>query len=285
MIDTIQLKIATSDVKEINLNKIILKYQNIININKSKTLNSGITTLVLRDNNNKTTSLNDYNTCLNNIEKELGVKIILNRFDLATDLNESIKNNKELFFLFQTALNYTRTKSIKNIFSTTKDFSTVNYKIKDNSKWETTIYDHKDKPGRSGNTRIEQRFLNIRRSLNNINTIKKKIVEYNKELDSLTSHFTKVEDIIVDNLYNHWVEEKTKYHNINSFIDFHDIEGRICTRDILDKLLKKMEYNGQTESFIKNFRRRGKNRLNFVSKNTFKQLIQKIKSENKKTLS
>lgn len=284
MIDTIQIKISARDVNEDNLELLLTKYRPIININKSRELTSGTITLVLKRYINQTTSLQEYNYFLQAINKILKGQIKLQRFDLSIDLNEQVETHKELFYLFQASLSYIRMHNLNDIFSTTKGNSIVNCKIKNGIKWETTIYDHTDKPNRFGKARLENRFLSIRKTYTGSNIIAEKIKEYNNELDALIANISKVENSMVDNLYKLWLAEKHKHHNIKAFIDNQDLKGRICTRNILDQLLKKMDYDGETESFIKNFRRGVENRLNFVSKGDFENLVVKIKRENRKTL-
>lgn len=284
MIDTIQLKVNGKDVNETNLKLLLTKHRSIIDINKSRELTSGTITLILRVNKNQSTSLKEYNYYLKDIGKILKGQFKVQRFDLSLDLNEQMEANKELFYLLHASLSYVREQKLANEFSSNRGNNLVNYKTKNGVKWETTIYDQTDKPQRRGKTRIENRFLNIRKNYGESNPIVEKIKEYNHELDKLIINISKIEDYIVDYIYKIWLVEKHKHLNIKAFIDNQDIKGRICTRNILDKLLKKMNYDGETESFIKNFRRGVENRLSFVSKGDFENLIMKIKKENRKTL-
>ncbi len=284
MIDTIELKITADDAKKLkpdDIERLIKKYSPFFVESKIRLLNSGEIRLVLRLDPNKTRPLREFNEIILAINKEFKIKLNLNRFDVAFDFEKNINENKQLFYFFQASLTYVRTGSISNIFSTERDFDTINYKVKYGKNLETSVYDHTDKKNRFGKSRIENRILNIRRNSKYNQIIKNHIISYNSDLDKIITYFSKVEEEIAEFLYKNWYKENVKANKIASYIQILDCKGLICTRDILDLLLKKMNYSGTTESFIKNYRRQGKNRLKFETKGSISNLIKQIKSDNK----
>lgn len=287
MIDTIELKITADDAKKLkpeDINRVINEYSPFLIESKNRQLNSKEIRLVLRLDPNKTRPLTEFNKIILAINKELKIKLNINRFDIAFDFEKNINENRQLFYFFQASLNYVRTGSISNIFSTERDFDTINYKVKYGRNLETTVYDHTDKKNRFGKTRIENRILNVRRNSKYNQIIKDHIISYNSDLDKIINNFSKIEEEISEFLYKNWYQENVKANKIASYIQILDCKGLICTRDILDLLLQKMNYSGTTESFIKNFRRQGKNRLKFETKGSISSLIKQIKSDNKSIL-
>lgn len=282
MIDTIGLGYEQEITKEIKekISKHLVKSNDLIEKNKN---------LVLKVNRNSTSSLKEFlylKKWIDELMQEEG-KII--RVDLAFDSLDKLEDNRKLFRAFLYSLSIIRYKNI-NLYETRVVHNLKNLKIS-KYNYSTTVYDCQDKTNRLANTRIENRALYIRDNLEDKEKIEKEILRYNSELkqillrlDEEISLLDIIDKFLIPKHIDFYKNSELKL-NISEFIAFLEKLGYILTKNTLEKILKELEYKGNVNNFIREFRRkRGENSLKFISKNELKELIKAILKENKKTV-
>lgn len=205
-------------------------------------------------------------------------KGVIRRLDIAIDSLDKIEDNRALTRMFLECLNLERRKeSSKDIFRTIKGIGkTGNIKIQ-SKRIQTTIYNCEDKE-RVGNTRIENRILDIRSSENNKKIIEKEIKEYSEELGNIKKDIDKfverVEQKYIAELHREYIENINKqFRTFTEFVAWSDREGYILTSDMLKGLMKKVGITSNVTTYAKNFRRLRTGSLDFTSKNDIKKLI------------
>lgn len=283
MIDTVRVDYKKPVGKEI-LKKIENCLSKAMDLKEEEMSNK----LILQINKNYTSSskeILELKLYVDNLMQEVG---ILYRIDNACDFKESLEENLKLYRAFICCLAYINYGTIE-IYETKKDHKRKNLKISNSNK-ALTIYDCQDKQ-RLGNSRIEYRDLYIRNQLPAKEKIIKSINSYNIELKTILSKLDEQEGLleVVDKLLipehlEHFYSTKTPY-TVFEFIAYLHREGHIFTKASLEELLKKLNYKGQVDTFIREFRRRkGANSLDFITKSELKNLIKLVLEENKKTL-
>lgn len=242
-------------------------------IKPSKSINGGIAT----------TKIMESLQVFSDLQKNNGLNHgTVYRVDIACDLTCHLNLNRNLFRLFLECLNNRRTGV--EVFTTKKGLNNLaNFKIK-NRFVETTIYNCADKI-RIGNTRIENRILEIRVKGTDQEKLEYEFKKYINELDGLEQNLEIIENRYIDNLmsiYN--LEIGVKFGNFKEFISWADKEGYLLTSVILKGLLEKTNSPYNIRNFIREFRRHRKGTLRFTSKSELKELVNSIKIELKKSL-
>ena len=281
MIDTLNISIKSHRHLTVESLKSINKLPEVIS--KYTRLNGDSISIILKPSfqyKNTTSNLSETIELVKSIEDNFNTKAKLLRFDIAYDTNDTLKDNKNIFNLFLGCLNYIRNSSRSSIGHFKIGLSNKNFKIS-NNKLETTIYDSQDKIKRNAATRIENRVKRVS-SLPFEKAIINDISKYITELNNITKNIPYFEKSHVIFLIKEWNENKKELgYCIDKFINNIDLSGLILTRNILSELLPKIGYTGKTESFIKNYRRRSPQGLNFVSKNDLNKLITQLKKNAK----
>lgn len=167
-----------------------------------------------------------------------------------------------------------RNSSLNKIFSTNTNNTSLNMKIK-NKTMEFSIYNCNDKD-RLGNTRYEQRFTSLRGLDNFQNKILKSLDKYDKELCDLTSTIPVIETYFSELIYNEYQMSKNKYKNLHEFIAKMDASNFILTKNVFKQFFEKIS-DGNVDFYIKNFRRKRKDALKFITKLEMETLIKKIR--------
>lgn len=282
MIDTISISAKIPSEK---INEALDLLKNISHIIKDHSYISitGSLSICIRPDKDFTVPLREIYNYVSYIQKSLGIEFTLNRIDFATDLALSIQNNKQLFGLFLSCLNYIKMQKIVPLHIFSKGSTKKNLKL-NHREWQLTFYSHSDHTRRYGSTRLEYRATNIRIKANKLNYMKKILYAYTVDINQIINVLPLVEHLIVKDLYEEWKPFSLKYPDISDYIKYLDIEGRIYTRNILAHLLNRAGYLGKVESFIKNYRKTRKDALKFISKTELNKLINLVKHEYKMTI-
>lgn len=281
-IDTLGIEYSESlELKKLIENKAVLdKYISStksggirVAIKPSKTINGGVAT----------TKIIESLQVFEEIERSNGLtKGIVYRVDIAADLTCKLDLNKNLFRLFLECLNAHRTGI--EVFTTKKGLNNIaNFKIK--SRYvETTIYNCVDKI-RIGNTRIENRILEIRAKGTDREKLEYEFKKYINELDGLDKKLEFIENQYINNLTDIYTSEMgIKFGCFKEFIVWADKEGYLLTSRILKELLVITNSSYDIRNFIREFRRNRKGTLKFTSKGELIELANCIRMELKKSL-
>ena len=207
-------------------------------------------------------------------DKKIGEIGELRRVDFAYDTEIHFNENQKLNKFFISMLLASRNSSLNKIFSTNTNNTSLNMKIK-NKTMEFSIYNCNDKD-RLGNTRYEQRFTSLRGLDNFQNKILKSLDKYEKELCDLTSTIPVIETYFSELIYNEYQMSKNKYKNLHEFIAKMDASNFILTKNVFKQFFEKIS-DGNVDFYIKNFRRKRKDALKFITKLEMETLIKKIR--------
>lgn len=242
-------------------------------IKPSKTLNGGIVT----------TRIEECLKVFRAIEHDNDLKNgLVYRVDIACDSKILLTDNRNLFRMFLECLNIKRTGI--DVFVTKRGLNNLaNLKIK-NRYVETTVYNCVDKV-RIGNTRIENRVLEIRSNGDDLKKLRYEFNKYIAEISCLDKNIEIVENRYIDNLiklYNN--ENGNSFRSFSEFVVWADKEGYILTSRILKELFIFIKPAEDYTHFVREFRRTRKTSLNFTSKAQLKNLISSMKKELKKAM-
>lgn len=209
---------------------------------------------------------------------------ILNRIDIAIDTTLDLNENIKLFVLFAEAICVKRSKLKEGVlYKTIKEINTIG-NIKSSFKNNTlTIYECSDK-NRNGITRIENRVLKIIPENSDINSIKKYIKDFIKEISNLDNYISMIENIYIAHLYDLYLKNQNIHINFISFIECMDSQNHILTKGIVRGFLEKINPKINCDNFIREYRRKRKNGLKFISKLEFQNLLSTIKKELKNVI-
>lgn len=204
--------------------------------------------------------------------------LAITRIDCARDFNTSIENNYNLYLLFTNCLLKEKGWNKEGIefYQTLKGIKRKSGNIKITNNWYSlTFYNCEDK--RPAKSRMEYRIIFRTIDIKNIELWETVIInEWTKflnELRNLEKFISKVEADYIRALKELWAEEKKEYASFEEFIKIQDKNGLILTRPILEGLLQSVKPNQKVEDFIREFKRKRKNVLNFVTKHQFNQFI------------
>lgn len=199
----------------------------------------------------------------------VGIEVVrLERVDFGRDLLESIGESEKKYTLFLELLSERRKG--KGIFKTIKEVTkTGNLKTATRRK-QSLFYCCEDKK-RLGNTRLENRELQIRNSGSDRKILKKVVNDHIKELAKIEELLPFVEERYIKILCKYYDEQmrKDKIRNFTDFIVF--AQDKILTVDVLKALYK---YSGLKGSFKPWYQKyRSTRNLELVCKKEIKEFI------------
>lgn len=225
---------------------------------------------------------------LKEIDEDLGERGIMTRVDFCYDLEKEIKTNENLFKMFLSCYMLSLNKKLNVVSSkASKENINENLNIKINlENYELTIYNCQDK--RDAKTRIEYRSKKIRRQADDKTKIIDELEKYENELKKIIKNiddlFKRVEEIETKKIIKEYKTTREKYVSFSEFVTVKDEQGELITKNILCELMKSAEMKTKISNFIREFKRKRKNRLNFVNKTQIKNLCEKLKKAIYKTL-
>lgn len=197
---------------------------------------------------------------------ELDCKKNIIRLDIAFDScleSENIKNI--MLMLLECLAKELKAKEVLNTRSK-KDIKNIKFRAKD---LEITCYNCKDK-NRAANTRLEFRFLNIKKSKRtDENIISSKLREISCLLSKSLKHFSEVEESYFNYIANRYKEQ--------DFYTFY-IENKelILTSRISQVIFDSLSSNKSHKSFLRVVR--GRTDINFITKKDLILLVAELKS-------
>lgn len=208
-------------------------------------------------------------------DKEIGETGELKRIDFAYDVHDTFAEIKKLNKFFISLISVANKLPLDKVFSTSTHKASLNTKIK-NKTMEYTIYNFDDKPNRPGNTRYEKRFMSFRNSDDFKTKVLKSLNSYNEELYNLINFIPDVETYFSELIYIEYQSSKNKYKNLHEFIAKMDTSNLILTKNVFKQFFEKVS-DGNVDFYIKNFRRKRKYALKFITKLELETLIKKIR--------
>lgn len=206
----------------------------------------------------------------------------MTRVDFCYDLETEIKTNENLFKMFLSCYMLSLNKKLNVVYSkASKEKINENLNIKINlENYELTIYNCQDK--RDAKTRIEYRSKKIRRQADNKTKIIDELEKYENELKEIIKNiddlFKRVEEIETKKIIEEYKTTKEKYISFSEFVTVKDEQGELITKNILCGLMENAGMKTKTSNFVREFKRKRKNRLNFVNKTQIKKLCEELKA-------
>lgn len=232
------------------------------------------------------TSINDFSELINfykELETFFNTKVKIKSFKTVLILDKNLNDNITLFQTFIMLL--IKNGDFNKIFL--KKYFGFDKIIKMNSSFSYYKINFLDLSNKIENkTKLEITFYIKNKSLKSVlktfdENLKYILKNYEEYLRNIEAFMLENSIAQFQNFKNKNLKNPNKYtsKNINTFINIHS--NLFFTKKILVSFLKNIDYSFKEDNFIKNFNKKYKNKLKFISKNKITHLTKEIKRKNR----